>query len=43
LKEFLVVIIEIYTKFLLENPKGKDNVEYIAADGGVIVNWILKK
>jgi hypothetical protein len=34
---------EIYTKFLSENLKGKDHLEYLHVDGRTILEWILMK
>jgi hypothetical protein len=33
----------MHTKFYLENPKGRDDLEDLGIDGKVILEWILGK
>jgi len=34
---------EMYTKFLLENLKGRDHLEELGIDGRIILEWFLGK
>jgi hypothetical protein len=31
----------MHTKFLLEDPKGRDHTEYLGIDGKIILEYIL--
>jgi len=34
---------EVYTRFWLENLKGRDHLEDLGVDGRIILGWILRK
>jgi hypothetical protein len=36
-------MVEMHTKFWLENFKGRDHSEDLSVDGKIILDWILEK